>query len=298
MEEYLIKNPHKKYEIGLFLDAGGNKAFFVNGVLDIFNKEAFKIDKVVGYSSSAAIVFSYLFNKTKFAVDLFETKLNENEKNFYWFRENHFPHDKIYESGIAQTLQEYPEGISSDYFIIATITSKSFKFFKLVLASLLLGLRVVFKINLMKLFRKMLGITEIVVTNMDNLSRGELTSFIMGSSTIYPFIQPRYLNGKLIMEGGLLDIEHESYLNDCNKKIIIHTVKGKTRIVGNVLHIYSHKRIPNNVLDYTDGSKVVKINKIGESAALKNLQLIKKFIDQKQAVDFNLSYIYNEKLAV
>ena len=122
--------------------------------------------------------------------------------------------------------------------------------------------------------------SEARITNKNILSRAELTSFIMGSSTIFPFIKPHYLNESLILDGGLLDIDYENLLSDCEKKIIIHTEKGKTSTVGNTLHIYSDERIPNNMLDYTNGSKVIWLHKLGENVMSRNISLLKSFIGQ------------------
>ena len=270
-----------KYKLGVFLEAGGNKVFFVNGVLSILDKENIKIDMLVGLSSSAAILFAFLFGKSLYAVNLFAHKLDHNNKNFYLLRKEHFPHNEIYGSSVSHLLEEYPaKEIFSDFLILGSSTPRKWVTFKATLATFFLILKYGFKINLLKYFRDAFDVSEARITNKNILSRAELTSFIMGSSTIFPFIKPHYLNESLILDGGLLDIDYENLLFDCEKKIIIHTEKGQTSTVGNTLHIYSDERIPNNMLDYTNGSKVIWLHKLGENVMSRNISLLKSFIGQ------------------
>ena len=120
-----MPTPENKNKLGVFLEAGGNKVFFANGVLSILGRENIKIDLLVGLSSSAAILFAFLFNKSLYAVDFLAHKLDQNRKNFYLLRKEHFPHDEIYESSVSHLLEEYPtKEIFSDFLILGSSTPK------------------------------------------------------------------------------------------------------------------------------------------------------------------------------
>ncbi len=266
------------------MGSGGNKVFFVNGILTVLNEENIKIDKIVGFSSSSVIIFPFLFKKTKQALAFFAKQLDENPQNFYWFRKPHFPHDEIYEKGVEEALKGYSRNIPSDFFLIGSKTSKDWQFFKLFFSSVSLALRYVFKINVLNFLRGSFNIKKIVITNRDNLSKDELKNFIMGCSTIYPFISPHYFRGSLILEGDLFEPTYKKYLSDCEKKIIIHTHKGRTRVVKNVFYIHSEEIIPNNVVDYTNSSNIIYLHKLGESVMRKNLLQLKSFIGSSEKV--------------
>ncbi len=281
---------YKKYNLGVFLDAGGNKAFFCNGIVNVLHRENIKLDKLVGYSSSAGILAASLYKKNQEMMELYVKKLNANSKNFYWLKKKHFPHEEIYGSCVSQSLQDYPAKAFSDFSIISTITSRYLKMFKIIFCTVLLALRVLYKINILKFFRKILGIKEVIMTNSDVSNRDELINFIMASSSVYPFIKPRLMYGKMVMEGGLLDLNFESYFDDCDKKIIIHTEKGITRVADNVMHIYADETIPGNILDLTDGFAIVWLHNLGESVMVKNLSLLKSFMGKKEEVFDQISH--------
>lgn len=269
----------KRYKIGAILEAGGNKVFFVNGVLGVLSRENVDIDYLVGLSSSAPIIFAYLLKKNSSVARMFADTLDRNRKNFYLFRNTHFPHDEMYGSSIAEILNGYDrEDIASDFLILATRTSAKLPRFKAICATLFLLLAFGLKIDLLELFRRVFHAEAVGVGKEDGLSREELIDFMMGSSTIYPFIGLHYVNGSLILEGALLALDYEELLSDCEKRIVVHTGRGLTGIAGDTLHIYSDEHIPNNILDYTDGSQVLSLDRLGGEVMLKHLPLLKRFI--------------------
>ncbi|HEY4487674.1 MAG TPA: patatin-like phospholipase family protein [Candidatus Paceibacterota bacterium] len=270
-----------KYKLGAFLEAGGNKVFFVNGILGVLNKENIKIDLLVGSSSSAPIILAYLLNQNIDALELFAAKLDKNKRNFYLFNKPHFPHHEIYKDSVSYLVQKYQsQKIDGHFVIFGARTSSNMAVLKGSLASVFLILKHGLGVNLLGLFRKILKIHEIRITERDRLSNTEMTDFIMGSSTIYPFIDLHRMKGSLILEGSLLNINRDEVLSNCEKKIIIHTKQGITRIVNDTLHIYADQAIPSNVLDYTSGARVIWLHKLGEAVMLQNLALLRDFMPE------------------
>jgi predicted patatin/cPLA2 family phospholipase len=267
-------------KIGAFLDSGGNKVFFVNGVLKILEKENVNIDHLIGLSSSSAILFAHLFSCHDYILEVFGNQLKNNKKNFYFLGNNKFPHNKIYKSSIQSIFTNHNSNRKSkiSYSIIATRTPPTFKKTKGIVTTIAMGIKKL-GLNTFPIMKSLLNISKISYDSRTShkLSDNDLINFIMGSSTIYPFIDLYTLEGQLILDGGLAEINPLDYLREFDKKIIIHTEKGETCIKDGILHIYSSHKIPNNILDYTDNTKIKLLQNYGENDAKKNIKLIKTY---------------------
>ncbi|HEY4516915.1 MAG TPA: patatin-like phospholipase family protein [Candidatus Paceibacterota bacterium] len=270
----------KKYKLGAFLEAGGNKVFFVNGVLSILNKENIRIDMLVGSSSAAPILLAYLLHQNTDALQLFAAKLDHNKRNFYLVHRPHFPHNKIYKDSVSYLVREYQSKKTDGHFIIFGAQMRpNLSVLEGWLATLFLIVRYGLGINLLGMFRRLFKVHEMRITERDTLGSVEMTNFILGSSTIYPFINLHRMRGSLILEGALLDMPYDEMLSGCEKKIVIHTKRGITQIVKDTLHIYADQAIPNDVLDYTGGARVIWLHRLGETVMRQNLVLLKNFIE-------------------
>ena len=64
----------------------------------------------------------------------------------------------------------------------------------------------------MKIFRKICGISKLIISSKDNLKTSDLVNVIMGSSTIYPFIDLYYFNDKLLLDADFLELDYKDYL--------------------------------------------------------------------------------------
>lgn len=271
--------PQDTYKVGIFLEAGGNRVFFANGVLNVLGNENIRIEYLVGFSSSAPVIFAYLQKKNDHVARMFARALDCNEKNFYLFGREHFPHDEIYRNAVADILADYDKGSATpDFVILGTRTSKTVPRLKALLSTFLLVLKHGLNINLLKAFRRISRMEEMRVDTKSDLSREELVEFIMGTSTLYPFIGLHYARGSLILEGALLVPEYKVMLSNCDKRIVIHTEQGATEVIDGTLHICADEPVPNNVLDYTDGSKVLQLHEAGRRVMTKHLPLIREFI--------------------
>lgn len=267
-----------KYKLGVFVEAGGNKVFFANGVLGVLNKEGINIDKIVGFSSSGPIILAYLLNKNEEALEIFAKRLEANKNNFYLFNKDHFPHNNIYRNSIEDLLgNDYKEKIKSVFIIFASSSNSSFVRIKSLFVSLFLYLDEL-GINFLKKLRMLLNIIKVKRGNESLDDKEKLINFMMGSSTLYPFIKPQVIDSNLIMEGALLKLDSNQELLDCERKIIIHTKYGISQIIDDTLHIYIEENIPINILDYTNGKNIRDLNKIGEEVMKKNIIKLKDFI--------------------
>lgn len=267
-----------KYKLGVFVEAGGNKVFFANGVLSVLNKEGIKIGKIVGFSSSGPIILAYLLNKNDEALEIFAKRLDANKNNFYLFNKEHFPHNNIYRNSIEELLgNDYKEKIKSDFTIFASSSNNSFTRIKSLFVSLFLYLDEL-GINFLKKLRILFNIIKVEIVNDGLNDKEKLIDFIMGSSTLYPFIKPQVIGDNLIMEGALLKLNPNQEILDCDRKIIIHNKYGISQIINDTLHIYIEENIPINILDYTNGKNIRDLQKIGEDVMNKNLVKLKDFI--------------------
>jgi hypothetical protein len=269
-------------KVGVFLEPGGNKSFFTNGVLKIFYKEEIKLDHLIGFSSSSAILFTHLFGCHDYSLNIFKNKLKENEHNFYFNKKEIFPHNKIYKSAITEMFNTYGNLINNktSYTIIATQTTLKFKKIKGFIVTIAMSLSLL-KINIKPLVKKILKIKPLYVQSdeIKKMSQQNIINLIMGSSTIYPFIKLHTLNKKLILEGNLAEAEPIKLLSKFDKKIFIHITQGNTKIENNILHIYSSQPIPNDILNYTNDSEIETLYNNGEKEVKNNIALIKNYLE-------------------
>ncbi|MCD4705010.1 hypothetical protein K8R66_02950 [bacterium] len=270
-------------KVGIFLEPGGNKSFFINGVLKVFHEEKINLDHLIGFSSSSAILFTHLFGCHDYSLDIFRKKLKKNKHNFYLNKKEIFPHNKIYESAITEMFDIHYNSlinIKTSYTILASQTTIKFKKTKGLIITIAIILRFL-KINLHPLIKKLLGIKSLYIQSdeIKKMSQQNIIKLIMGSSTLYPFIKLHTLNEKLILEGDLAEANPIELLSKFDKKIFIHITQGKTRIKNNILHIYSSQPIPNNILYYTGDSGIKALHDSGEKEAKNNMTLIKNYIN-------------------
>ena len=271
-----------KNKIGVFLKPGGNKVFFTNGVLKVFKEEGICIDHLVGYSSSSAILFAHVFSCHDRVLNMFGRKLKENKKNFYFSQKDLFPHNDIYKSAVQDMFDAHGSCYDSDisFSVIATRSREKFKIAKGFVSTVSIGINEI-GVPVFSVFRKVCGASEFChdSRSSEKFSSEELIDLVMGSSMIYPFIKLHFLKNDLILDGALASAQPQKYLKGFEKKIIIYTKKGKTCVEGGVLHIYASQKIPNNILDYTSDEKIKILQKYGEMDARKNIDLIKKYVE-------------------
>jgi hypothetical protein len=270
-----------KYNLGVFLSGGGNMVFFVHGILKVLKKNDVKIDYLVGLSASSGMMLGHVFNCEDFVFDIFSNRIHKNKKNFYFFRKKHFPHNEIYKNSLLELFSKHGNSKRKyDFSVIASQMPKRYSKLKANFSFICLFLKYYYGINLMKIFRKICGISKLIISSKDNLKTSDLVNVIMGSSTIYPFIDLYYFNDKLLLDADFLELDYKDYLKNCKKGIIIYTTQnGKSYIKDNVLHLFPKEKLDFNVLDYTSKEKLVELREEGFKCGEENLKLIKRFLD-------------------
>lgn len=267
------------HHIGALLEAGGNKVFFVNGVLSVLAEQNIHIDYLVGYSSAAPIVLAHFSARHTDILNDFAARLDANPQNFYWFKRPHFPQDRIYGNAVTNLVTAYrSQARDGKYTIYGAASAPNAPVFKSLATSNALLFRYSFGINFLGLYRRMLGIRMITATETSDYTADEFSRFIMGTSSLYPFISYYTVRGELILEGAVLEITPEAALSNCSKKIMIHTERGATGAVGDIFHIYADAAIPNNVLDYTSGAAITSLHAHGADVMRRNIDALRTFL--------------------
>jgi predicted acylesterase/phospholipase RssA len=271
-----MPGPH---ELGAFLEAGGNRVFFVNGVLETLKKEQVQLDFIVGFSASAPVLLAYLVGENRSVMTSFAAALDANRQNFYFFRSPHFPHDAIYKNAVDSIVYTYtqlkPRG---SFALFAAQTKPTLLRTKSLLISIVLILREVFSINALPLLRRTFGVSEIRMTESMQISESDLSMFIMGSSGIYPFIGVYQVEKSAIVEGAMLELRPVEVLATCRKKLVIHTEQGITGERDDCFHIYSTLPIPRNALDYTNGDALRELHRMGISEAQRCVPALRSYL--------------------
>ncbi len=272
----MVKERHK---LGIFLEGGGIRTFYGGGVIDEIKNLGIKPDFYVGISASAGTIFGGMFNCSDKIIEIFGKKCDDNSKNFYFFRKPHFPHNEMMEEALIEIFKKcIKKPNNKEWEIISGITVKKKTYLKTHLVLYLMILKNIFHINLFKYFRKFLDIREKMINNNDKMEGKEIVNFIMGSSSIYPFIKSHYYENNLLVEANCLDLNYEKCLGNCKKGIVIYNQEGKSYMKNNILHLYSTQKLEWNILDYTSKEKLQKLRKIGINEVKKQKEIIKKFI--------------------
>lgn len=266
-------------QVCISVESGGNQVFFANGILAILADAAIPVAMCLGCSSSQPVILAYLLHTNREILEEFSQKLDENKKNFYLFRSPHFPHNEIYKSSVALLVETYTSQKQVGNFMFAgAVTRRRGGRTKAILASILLALKYVLRIDLIDTYRKWAGVHDITISSSDTYTPAELIDFIMGSSTIYPFIELHAFRGQLVLEGALVLETLSGLLRRYDKRIFIHTERGVTGASGNTFHIYASKGIPLNILNYTSGSEIRALHALGESDMRQHLPALLAFL--------------------
>lgn len=266
--------------LGVYVEAGGNQVFFANGALAVLREQSdIRIDTLIGLSSSSPVILAFFIGRNRETARLFADKLDANQRNFYLLRSPHFPHDEIYRSVVRSLIDEYvARGRQGTYVLLGTQSEPSFVRAKAFCASVLLAIRHTIGIDLVPNFKKLAGVGDVRLSMADALSAQELTNFVMGTSSIYPFVRPRVLRGRAILEGALSSEKKADLLAEYDKKMVIHNEKGVSGLVDGVYHLFATDTIPQNMLDYTKGAPVRELHAAGEADMHKNMADLRSYL--------------------
>jgi predicted acylesterase/phospholipase RssA len=269
----------KSYDLGFFLKGAGNGVFYSLGVVSCLREKGISPDLIAGFSSSSAVIFEEIIGCYDEGRSIFKEKISENKKNFYFFRKEHFPHDRIYRSTVSKIVSKYnPEKRLMDWRIVAVLTSKRFTTLKRIFS--LIGLKLG-EILPKSLILKILAAKSIYLNSWDNPNNSEIENMIMGSSSLYPAIKTYHHKDKLILDGGLHNFEHKDILNNSKKGLIISPFERSVKERNNYLYVGPEKKIEIHLLDYNTAENIDDLFQRGLEDGEKYFEKIKEYVSSE-----------------
>jgi NTE family protein len=278
----------KRPKIGLVLSGGGAKGFAHIGVLKVIEQAGIKIDYIGGTSMGSVVGGLYasgysanqidsIFKSTNFD-KLLQDFIPRSSKNFYEKR-----NDELY----AFVLP-------FDHFIIGVpeALSKAIYNYNL-LSSLTRNVRHVTDFNKLKIP------FFCVATNIENgeqviLNKGNLVNSMIASSAFPSLFSPVEIDGKLLLDGGIVNNYPVEKVREMGADIIIgvdvqdglsdrNDLKKATRILGQISVIQSMEKMKKKIAN-TDIYIKPDIKNFGIISFDKGVEIIKKGEDAAFAV--------------
>jgi NTE family protein len=306
--------PKKRLKIGLVLSGGGAKGFAHIGVLKALEKAGVKIDYIGGTSMGAVVggLYASGYNATQIDSIFYNTNFDEllqdyiprSSKSFYEKR-----NDEMY----ALSLPFHKLKIG-----IPIALSKGMYNYNLLS-------KLTHKVRNIKDFNKLPIPFLCVATDIEKgepvvLQSGYLAQAMLASSAFPSLFSPVEINGKLLVDGGVVnnypaeevrkmgadiiigvdvqdDLKDRKSLNDATRILVQITnldmiKKMKEKI--NLTDIYIKPDISNyGVISFDEGQEIIKK---GEAAAMAQIEAIKKLADQNHPYQLNHFKVQDDTL--
>lgn len=289
----------KRPKIGLVLSGGGAKGFAHIGVLKVIEQAGIKIDYIGGTSMGAVVGGLYasgynatqidsIFKKTNFD-ELLQDFIPRASKNFYEKR-----NDEIY--AIVLPFENFKIGVPE-------ALSKSVYNYNL-LTSLTRNGRHIRDFNQLKIP------FFCVATNIENgeeviLDKGNIVNAMIASSAFPSLFSPVEIEGKLLLDGGIVNNYPVEKVRAMGADIIIgvdvqdglsnrEDLRKATRILGQINTIQSIERMKTKIAD-TDIYIKPDIKNYGIISFDKGIDIIKKGEEAAFAVYEQLLKIGNKE---
>lgn len=306
--------PKKRLKIGLVLSGGGAKGFAHIGVLRALEKAGVKIDYIGGTSMGAVVggLYASGYNATQIDSIFYNTNFDEllqdyiprSSKSFYEKR-----NDEMY----ALSLPFHKLKIG-----IPIALSKGMYNYNLLS-------KLTHKVRNIKDFSKLPIPFLCVATDIEKgepvvLQSGYLAQAMLASSAFPSLFSPVEIDGKLLVDGGVVNNYPAEEVRKMGADIIIgvdvqddlkdrKSLKDATRILVqitnldmikkmkekiNITDIYIKPDISNyGVISFDEGQEIIKK---GEAAALLQMEAIKKLADPTQPYELNHFKVQNDTL--
>lgn len=289
----------KRPKIGLVLSGGGAKGFAHIGVLKVIEQAGIKIDFIGGTSMGSVVGGLYasgysatqidsIFKATNFD-KLLQDFIPRSSKNFYEKR-----NDEMY--AVVLPFEKFKIGVPE-------ALSKSVYNYNL-LTSLTRNVRHVRDFNKLKIP------FFCVATNIENgeeviLNKGNIVDAMIASSAFPSLFSPVVLDGKLLLDGGIVNNYPVEKVRQMGADIIIGVdvqdglagrgeLNKATRILGQINTIQSIERMKTKIAD-TDIYIKPDIKSYGIISFDKGIDIIKKGEDAAFAVYEKLVEIGNKQ---
>lgn len=252
---------------GLAIYAGGNHIFYILGVLEYLFERGIQFDAVATYSAGAAIVPFLIDGHFERAIDIFSRCLDENDRNFYWrhlfTRARVFPHDEIYSRAIDEIV-DFDQ--TAQYDKPLRVIVSEFGSHKhgdgfvgvCAFASLLLN-RYSTKTTpsvFLTAFKSTFSVKGQVIDLRHCKSKDEICNLILGSSTIYPFIQLRRRGGNTMLDGKMSLLGPIDILQDCEHVLSIHAHHSFVTQREGLASLFPKRKVTTGPLNYVGSSEI------------------------------------------
>jgi NTE family protein len=308
--------PKRRLKIGLVLSGGGAKGFAHIGVLKALEKAGVKIDYIGGTSMGAVVggLYASGYNATQIDSIFYNTNFDEllqdyiprSSKSFYEKR-----NDEMY----ALSLPFHKLKIG-----IPIALSKGMYNYNLLS-------KLTHKVRNIKNFNKLPIPFLCVATDIEKgepvvLQSGYLAQAMLASSAFPSLFSPVEIDGKLLVDGGVVNNYPAEEVRKMGANIIIgvdvqddlkdrNSLKDATRILVQITNldmikkmkdkikitdIYIRPDISNyGVISFNEGQEIIKK---GEEAALLQIEAIQKLADPTQPYKLNHFKVQNDTLTL
>jgi len=273
-------------KLGLAIYAGGNHIFYVAGVLKYLFEHGLKYDALATYSAGGAILPLIVSNIFDEKIEVFKKLTDNNKQNFYGTHilsgRYPFPQDSIYKKTILKTLDvDDIRNCEKDIRVIVS-TFRSTRFF----APLIAAISFIFlafygatkkytKLHILRLFKYLFSIKNQVVSLNELSSKKEIVNYILGSSTIFPFIKLRKLKNEYMLDGKFSMLSPIGELRDCTHVLSIHAHGTVVPDRDNLYTLFPYEKVKAGPLDYAGSESFLSAYKQGYEEGAKHFSSIK-----------------------
>lgn len=252
---------------GLAIYAGGNHIFYILGVLKYFFERRLKFDAIGTYSAGAGILPFLIDGNFERAIDIFARHLDKNSRNIYWqnifTRERVFPHDEIYRRTISEIIN-YEKTIEYDKPLRVVVSEFKSRIF----GDSLVGVCAFVALLLnryskkttpsifLTTFKSVFSVKGDVIDIRKCKSKDDILNVILGSSTIYPFIQLRRRGGNTMLDGKMSLMSPVDILEDCENVLSIHAHHTFLTQRNGLVSVFPINKVKVGPLNYVGSSEI------------------------------------------
>jgi predicted acylesterase/phospholipase RssA len=279
------------------LSGGGCKAFWANGALQVLRDHLPHIDNWAGVSAGAAFALTHVARRFDVAFARFLESVEANQRNFYperaLRRERPFPHNEIYRDALGVVLRDGGFRTireSAPVYILLSYVAAGHRF-------------VPTSWNALSAFadrrrrgvlhgpnRLPTGIGTEIVCSREAMDGKQLVDWTMMSSTIPPITPIQRRDGRVYLDGGLVDNIPIRALPEPARGpgakvlcLVSHRIRVPERPVrvpsgAEVLYLSAREPLPVRVWDYTSPERVLAALDLGRRDATAMRERVREFV--------------------
>jgi len=257
-------------KLGLAVYAGGNHVFYCAGVLKYFLENGLRYDIISTYSAGSALIPYIIDNDLDRSVEVFRNLTDKNKSNFniinVFNSSDVFPHDEIYKTAVDELVDFNKIKTSEKELRVITSLLNANKYTYPIKGIMSFIALLVYSVSkklskslILKLYKYVFNLQGRIIDLRKCNSKDEIVNIIMGSSTIYPFIEMREFEDDVYMLDGKLSMFTPiGVLNDCSHVLSIHAHYTFSTDRPNLYRILPINRIENSTLNYVGSNHYIK----------------------------------------